>query len=77
MSISPKTIDQLVEVLDSAPLEQCVVRQEFLEELNLNAENVAEASQRSVHRTHEIRNLPERKMALRDAVFVFGPKKEA
>lgn len=69
--------EKIVGILNSEPYQECVVREEFLIEDGLDAEALAAASKRPVRRTTEVYYLPDKNMALRDAVFVFGPKQEA
>ena len=65
---------KLVDILESRPGEQCVVRREFLDEVGVDYQALANASGRTVRLTNEIVEAPERKMAFRDAVYVYSPK---
>lgn len=66
--------DKLVELLDSAPTEQCVVRSEFLQDLDIDPSALSKVASRPLTEAVEFSELPERNMAFRDKVFVFGPK---
>ena len=64
----------LVELLNSEPGEQCVVRSTFLDDLLIDPNVLASAAGRPVRSALEFTELPERNITLRDKVFVFGPK---
>ena len=73
--------ETLVDLLNSQPAQQCVVRREFLDTLAGDPDDAAIqlgiASQRDVKPARDIVEIPEKNLALRDAVFVFAPKKES
>ena len=66
--------DTLVELLNSEPGEQCVVRCMFLDELSVDPNKLAAAAFRPVRSALEFTELPERNITLRDKVYVFGPR---
>ena len=69
--------ERLVDLLDQNPSEPCVVREEFLNNLGISAEDLATASRRKRIRVPEFHSLPERNMTLRDFVYSFTAREEA
>jgi len=68
--------EKVVEVLNSEPTQQCVVRKQFLDDLDIDPDRLAEASGRKYRRACEFTDVPERNMTLRDNVFVFSAKED-
>ena len=66
--------DKIVDVLNSEPKQQCVVRAEWLGELGIDPQMLGKASERSVSIAYDFISVPERSIALRDRVFVFAAK---
>ena len=66
--------EKILEVFDSEPSQQCVLRAEFLEDLHIDPESLAKASKRKFFPAVEFHSLPERNMTLRDKLYVFGPR---
>jgi len=69
-------LEKVAEVLNSEPSQQCVIREEFLEDLSIDPEELAKVSGRSCRRAFEFIDLPEKNMTLRDKVFVFAAKED-
>ena len=69
--------ERIVDVLEGAPSEECVIRNIFLEDLGIDPLVLARASGRPVRSAIEYSEHPERNMQLRDKVFVFGRKETA
>ena len=69
--------DRIIDVLNSEPKQQCVLRAEWLDEMGIDSTLLGKASKRPVSIAFEFLSLPERSMALRDKLFVFGAKENA
>ncbi|WP_156114487.1 hypothetical protein [Paracoccus sanguinis] len=70
------SFNRIVERLDERPGEQCVIREEYLVSLNLDAADIAQASSRTFKRTFEIVSVSDN-VGVRDAVYVFAAKEYA
>ncbi|MAM23941.1 MAG: hypothetical protein CML55_00965 [Rhodobacteraceae bacterium] len=69
--------ETVVEILKSNPTEQCVIRMEFLDDLEIDPDELAAQANRKMRFTYEIREVPDSNMALRDRVCVYSPEEEA
>jgi len=71
-----EAFSKLVDLLNGSPKEQCVIREEFLEDLGIDHKELGDATSRPVRRVAEIQALPEKNTALRDYVYCFAQKQE-
>ena len=69
--------ERVVDVLNSVPKEPCVIREQFLADLNIDPLALAIAAKRTATRATEIIQSGQPNMALKDVVFHFSPHESA